>query len=56
MFYTATWLWTFLYAFNMQKALLNQIPSEKSYHIFVWSISILLTSIGTSSLYYPDAE
>ena len=55
-FYTATWLWTFIYAYNMKKSLTNQETSEKSFHIFVWSVSILFTAVGTSSLYYPDAE
>lgn len=55
-FYTATWLWTFIYAYNMNRSLKNQPTSEKNFHIFVWSISVLFTAIGTSSLYYPDAE
>jgi ocular albinism type 1 protein len=56
MFYTATWMWTFVYAYNMKRSLLNQASSEKSYHYFVWSIAVLFTAIGTSSLYIPDAE
>jgi small-conductance mechanosensitive channel len=55
-FYTATWLWTFIYAYNMKCCLLKQSTSERKYHMFVWSVSILFTAIGTSTLYYPDAE
>lgn len=55
-FYTATWFWTLVYAYNMKKSLMNQPTSEKKLHFFVWSISILFTAIGTSSLYIPDAE
>lgn len=55
-FYTATWFWTLIYAYNMKRSLTNQPAREKELHIFVWSISILFTAIGTSSLYIPDAE
>lgn len=55
-FYTATWLWTLIYAYNMKRSLTNQTTREKQYHYFVWSISIIFTAVGTSSLYYPDAE
>lgn len=56
MFYTSTWLWTLIYAYNMRKSLMNQTTREKDFHFIVWSISIIFTAIGTSSLYYPDAE
>lgn len=56
MFYTATWLWTLIYAYNMKRSLINQVTRAKNYHLFVWSLSILCTAIGTSSLYIPDAE
>lgn len=56
MFYTATWLWTFVYAFNMKRSLMNQATRERDLHYVVWSTSIILTAIGTSSLYIPDAE
>lgn len=55
-FYTATWFWTLIYAYNMKRSLTNQPPREKELHMFVWSISILFTAIGTCSLYIPDAE
>ncbi|CRK88718.1 CLUMA_CG002563, isoform A [Clunio marinus] len=55
-FYTATWLWTLIYAYNMKRSLTNQSMREKNFHVFVWSISILFTAIGTSSLYFPDAD
>lgn len=55
-FYTSTWLWTLIYAYNMKRSLLNQATLDKEYRYFVWSISIMFTAIGTSSLYYPDAE
>jgi ocular albinism type 1 protein len=56
LFYTSTWLWTLIYAYNMRQSLLKHEINEKNYHILVWSISILFTAIGTTSLYYPDAE
>lgn len=55
-FYSATWLWTLIYAYNMKRSLMNQPTSERDYHIFVWSIAFLFTALGTASLYYPDAE
>lgn len=55
-FYTATWLWTLIYAYNMKRLLLNKRSLEKEYHYIVWSISVVFTAIGTSTLYYPDAE
>jgi ocular albinism type 1 protein len=56
LFYTSTWLWTLIYAYNMRQSLLKHEINERNYHILVWSISILFTTIGTTSLYYPDAE
>lgn len=55
-FYTATWFWTFVYAYNMKRSLMSQSTNERNFHIFVWSLSIVSTAIGTSSLYIPDAE
>ena len=55
-FYTATWLWTLIYAYNMKRSLLNMPTNEHGFHIFVWSVSVVFTAIGTSSLYIPDAE
>lgn len=55
-FYTATWLWTLIYAHNMKRSLMNQPTNEKCFRYVVWSVSIVFTAVGTSSLYYPDAE
>ncbi|CAO1420130.1 unnamed protein product [Diamesa serratosioi] len=55
-FYTATWLWTLVYAINMRRSLLNQPSRQMQYHIFVWTVSVLLTSVGLTSLYFPDAD
>lgn len=56
LFYTSTWLWTLIYAYNMRESLLKRPINEKAYHMLVWSVSILFTAVGTTSLYYPDAE
>lgn len=56
LFYTSTWLWTLIYAYNMRQSLLKRPINEKTYHLLVWSVSILFTAIGTTSLYYPNAE
>lgn len=55
-FYMQTWLWTFIYAFNMKQSLKKKETSEKNFHFFVWSVSVGATAFGTSCLYYPDAE
>lgn len=55
-FYMATWLWTLIYAVNMKRSLMNQTTREKDFHFFVWSVAIIFTAIGTTSLYVPDAE
>lgn len=55
-FYMATWFWTLIYAYNMKRSLTNKPVREKNFHFFVWSISIVFTAIGCSSLYIPDAE
>ncbi|XP_070506335.1 G-protein coupled receptor 143-like [Chironomus tepperi] len=56
LFYTATWLWTFVYAYNMRCALRNKTVQVRDLHIIVWTVSFLLTAIGTTSLYVPDAN
>ncbi|KAG5685067.1 hypothetical protein PVAND_014268 [Polypedilum vanderplanki] len=55
-FYTATWLFTFVYAYNMKKALKNQTISILNVNYIVWCMSVLFTAIGTTTLYYPDAD
>lgn len=56
LFYTSTWLWTLIYAYNMHQSLLKRPINEKTYHMVVWTVSIAFTAVGTTSLYYPDAE
>lgn len=55
-FYTCTWLWTLCYAFNIRTYLRDEVIMERKYHLFVWPIAAILTSIGTTVLYYPNAE
>lgn len=55
-FYTCTWLWTLCYAINIRSYLRDQVIEEKKYHAFVWTTAAVLTGIGTTVLYYPDAE
>ncbi|KAF7989156.1 hypothetical protein HCN44_007466 [Aphidius gifuensis] len=53
-FYMVTWIWTLCYAIDM-KLLLIEKPS-RSYHLFAWTFPGLLTIIGLTILYYPDAN
>lgn len=55
-FYTCTWLWTLCYAFNIRTYLKDEVVEERTYHWFVWPTAALLTGIGTTVLYYPNAE
>lgn len=55
-FYTCTWLWTLCYAFNIRTYLKDEVIEESKYHAFVWTASAILTAVGTTVLYYPNAE
>lgn len=55
-FYTCTWLWTLCYAINIRVYLRDDMIREKKYHSFVWPTAGVLTGIGTTVLYYPNAE
>ncbi|KAL3269606.1 hypothetical protein HHI36_008670 [Cryptolaemus montrouzieri] len=55
-FYTATWIWTFCYALDMQFVLNEKEFDSKYYHILAWTIPLLTTSFGLSILYIPDAN
>lgn len=55
-FYTCTWLWTLCYAFNIRTYLKDEVVAEGKYHTFVWPTAAVLTGIGTTVLYYPNAE
>lgn len=55
-FYTCTWLWTLCYAINIRTYLKDDVIEEKKYHAFVWTTAAVLTGIGTTVLYYPNAE
>ena len=55
-FYTCTWLFTLCYAISIRAYLKGQVISEKKYHAFVWPIAAVLTGLGTTVLYFPNAE
>lgn len=55
-FYTCTWLWTICYALNIRAYLSDKVVEERRYHSFVWPTAAILTAIGTTVLYYPNAE
>lgn len=56
LFYTATWLWTLCYAINVRMYLRNKYVPASRYHAIVWPVAALLTGLGTTVLYYPNAE
>lgn len=55
-FYTATWMWTLCYAIDMRLILGDKRERIKWYHLASWIIPALLTSVGLSILYIPDAK
>lgn len=55
-FYTATFFYTMFYAISIYQILKGYLPYLRRYHIIVWSSSAVLTSIGLSVLYIPNAE
>ncbi|KAK5644691.1 hypothetical protein RI129_005991 [Pyrocoelia pectoralis] len=55
-FYTSTWVWTLCYAIDMRLILNEKSERIKLYHIAAWIIPAILTAIGLSLLYYPDAN
>lgn len=40
----------------MRRSLLKQPVRERHYHMVVWSVAAVLTSLGTTTLYYPNAD
>lgn len=55
-FYMCTWLWTLCYAINVRRQLAGMGVALRTYHLYVWSISAVLTASGLTVLYVPDAE
>ncbi|CAG9760843.1 unnamed protein product [Ceutorhynchus assimilis] len=55
-FYTSTWIWTLCYAIDMRFVLKQAESCHKHYHCFAWTIPAILTTIGLSLLYYPNAN
>lgn len=56
LFYTATWIYTLLYAISVLVILKGETPNLFRYHTIVWSTSVILTAIGLTILYVPNAE
>lgn len=55
-FFMATWIWTLCYAIDM-KLLLNEKSGRPSwYHMAAWICPAILTILGLSILYIPDAK
>ncbi|XP_044755545.1 G-protein coupled receptor 143-like [Coccinella septempunctata] len=55
-FYTATWIWTFCYALDMQFVLKDKEINFNYYHLIAWMTPLFTTSLGLSVLYIPDAN
>ncbi|KAJ8681226.1 hypothetical protein QAD02_017013 [Eretmocerus hayati] len=55
-FYMATWIWTLCYAIDMKLLLTQRFGRPLWYHMFAWLAPAILTTIGLSLLYYPDAD
>lgn len=55
-FYTATWIWTLCYAIDMRFVLEEREAHNRFYHMAAWMIPAVLTALGLSLLYLPDAK
>ncbi|XP_034231570.1 G-protein coupled receptor 143-like [Thrips palmi] len=55
-FYTATWFWTLCYAVDMRLVLRERPGHPVLYHLCCWLIPAVLTSVGLSILYIPNAN
>ncbi|KAF2882378.1 hypothetical protein ILUMI_23798 [Ignelater luminosus] len=55
-FYTATWMWTLCYAIDMRFILHQKEEHSSYYHLVAWITPAVLTVIGLSLLYFPDAN
>ncbi|RXG70245.1 G-protein coupled receptor, partial [Armadillidium vulgare] len=53
-FYTATYIWTFIYAVDVHFGLRSVHFNPKPYHIFGWGVPLLLCLLGILTLYLPD--
>lgn len=52
----ATWIWTLCYAIDMRLILKEKAGYPKYYHLAAWTIPAILTFLGLSLLYFPDAK
>ncbi|XP_044732040.1 G-protein coupled receptor 143-like [Chrysoperla carnea] len=55
-FYMATWIWTLCYAIDMRLILKEKEGYPQYYHLAAWTIPAVLTFLGLSLLYFPDAK
>ncbi|XP_044272227.1 G-protein coupled receptor 143-like isoform X2 [Tribolium madens] len=55
-FYTATWIWTLIYAIDMRLILSEKASKTLYYHLVAWILPAVLTTVGLSLLYLPDAN
>ncbi|XP_055591573.1 G-protein coupled receptor 143-like [Uranotaenia lowii] len=55
-FYMCTWMWTLCYAINVRRQLGGYGVALRTYHTYVWSLSAVLTALGLTVLYIPDAD
>uniref|UniRef100_A0A023F147 Putative g-protein coupled receptor n=1 Tax=Triatoma infestans TaxID=30076 RepID=A0A023F147_TRIIF len=55
-FYMVTWVWTLLYAVDTWLAFCQRHGYPKLYHTVAWIIPALLTTVGLTLLYFPNAD
>uniref|UniRef100_A0ABD2WIU2 G-protein coupled receptors family 2 profile 2 domain-containing protein n=1 Tax=Trichogramma kaykai TaxID=54128 RepID=A0ABD2WIU2_9HYME len=55
-FYMATWIWTLCYAIDMKLLLGEKLGRPFWYHIFAWLMPAILTTLGLTILYVPNAN
>ncbi|CAL1267680.1 unnamed protein product [Larinioides sclopetarius] len=53
-FYTATFLWTLFYAIDVYLVSKQKTGNQKVYHAVTWIISLVMTTVGLGTLYFPE--
>jgi len=55
-FFSVTWMWTLLYAVDTYRAFCRKPGQPVLYHMLAWSLPSVLTAVGLTVLYYPNAD
>ena len=55
-FYTATYLWSLLYALDVKLVMDGKRVDRRLYHLVAWTVPLVLCLMGMLLLYLPDLK